>query len=118
MREVIIEIPYPPTVNTYWRYVGGRPLISRKGREYRKSVGETLCLQRLETLEGELEVDIRLHPPDRRKRDVDNTSKAILDSLAHGGLFADDSQVRRLSIERCEVVSGGLAVVMVRELGA
>lgn len=32
---LILEIPYPPSVNHYYRRVGNRMLISREWREYR-----------------------------------------------------------------------------------
>ena len=33
-----IVLPYPPSVNTYWRAVKGRVILSKKGREYRHAV--------------------------------------------------------------------------------
>ncbi len=38
---------------------------------------------------------------------MDNAQKAILDSLQHGGLYRDDSQVAKLEVERRGVVRGG-----------
>jgi len=34
-KMLILEIPYPPSVNHYYRRVGNRMLISREWREYR-----------------------------------------------------------------------------------
>ncbi len=31
----VVELPYPPSVNHYWRRVGDRTLISREGRKFR-----------------------------------------------------------------------------------
>jgi Holliday junction resolvase RusA-like endonuclease len=31
-------LPWPPSVNTNWRTVNGRMIISAKGREYREEV--------------------------------------------------------------------------------
>ncbi|WP_442511617.1 RusA family crossover junction endodeoxyribonuclease [Novipirellula sp. SH528] len=94
------KLPYPPSVNRYWRHVGPRVLVSKQGREYRTAVGAYLHNKRVKPLEGDLVVDITLEPPDRRKRDVDNVLKAMLDSLQAGGAFHDDSQIVRLSIEK------------------
>ena len=33
--SIRLELPYPPSVNTYWRSVAGRVLISKAGRMYR-----------------------------------------------------------------------------------
>jgi len=53
-------------------------LISKKGRDYRKAASARLKDKNLEPLEGPLVVDIELHLPDRRKRDIDNVLKAVL----------------------------------------
>ena len=95
-----LKLPYPPSVNRYWRYVGPRVLVSKQGREYRTAVGMYLHRKNVKPLDGDLVVDITLEPPDRRKRDVDNVLKAMLDSLQAGGAFHDDSQIVRLSIEK------------------
>ena len=33
-----IALPYPPSINRYWRRVGSRTLISREGRAFRRNV--------------------------------------------------------------------------------
>jgi crossover junction endodeoxyribonuclease RusA len=66
-------------------------------------------------MSGPLEVSIDVFPPDRRRRDVDNVQKALLDALAHGGAYHDDSQINRLSIERQSVVRGGKVHVLIEE---
>ena len=100
MHQLIL--PYPPSVNTYWRHVGPRVLISKRGRQYRTEVCEQLRKKHIEPIEGDLIVDIAINPPDRRRRDVDNVLKALLDSLQFAGAFEDDSQIVRLSIEKHE----------------
>lgn len=102
-----LELPYPPSVNHYWRRVGPRTLISRGGRAFRNEVCAILAARRVRPLDGALAVSIELFPPDRRRRDVDNAMKSLLDALAHGGAYHDDSQVARLTIQRRGVVPGG-----------
>lgn len=36
--QLILELPFPPTVNTYWRRVGNSTKISEKGRKYSRDV--------------------------------------------------------------------------------
>ena len=112
---MIFDLPYPPTVNLYYRHVGAKVLISSKGRQYRKDVEALVAAQGRSRLDGQLEVTIDVYPPDRRKRDLDNTLKSLLDSLQHAGVYADDSQIRRIDIQRMGVVPGGKAVVKVEE---
>ncbi len=69
----------------------------------------------MEPLDGPLEIDIRVYPPDRRRRDVDNLQKALLDAFEHGGAYTDDSQIVRLTIEKGEPVEGGKTLVTIRK---
>lgn len=112
---ITITLPWPPSVNHYWRTWRGRMLISRQGRAYRARVGEILKAAGLAPQAGPLAVHVELYPPDRRKRDVDNTFKAIGDSLQHGGAFQDDSQIVWLLLEKAEVVAGGKVIVRIAE---
>ena len=41
-----VTLPWPPTVNTYWRVFNGRSILSEKGREYRKAVADQVLIQR------------------------------------------------------------------------
>ena len=108
-----LSLPFPPSVNTYWRSVNGRAILSKAGREYR---GIGLCSLQGQAsviwpLSSRLAVTVTLLPPDKRRRDVDNFGKALLDLLTHGGVYLDDSQIDRLTIIRGPVEKGGRAVV-------
>jgi Holliday junction resolvase RusA-like endonuclease len=111
---ITLELPYPPTINRYYRHVGFRTLISREGRAYRQAVCAILRRAGIQPLEGTLAVGIDLYPPDRRTRDADNAQKALCDALQHGGVFRDDSQIKKLlTIMRDQVFPGGKAIVAV-----
>ena len=99
---MVYELPYPPTVNHYWRRVGERTLISCAGRAYRRRVMEALAEQRADEAEGSVAVIVHVQPPDRRRRDLDNILKALLDALQHGGAYQDDSQIDHLEVIRGE----------------
>ena len=51
------------------------------------------------------------NPPDRRRRDLDNLAKAVLDGM-NGVLYDDDSQIDNLIIRRGEPMPGGLVEVV------
>lgn len=110
------HLPYPPSVNHYWRHVGPRTLISRGGRAFRTAVCSLLAARGLRPLTGPLIVDVLVHPPDRRRRDIDNIQKALLDALQHGGAYVDDSQIVRLTIEKGAPVEGGKTIVRIQEV--
>ncbi|MEX0716608.1 MAG: RusA family crossover junction endodeoxyribonuclease [Planctomycetaceae bacterium] len=94
-----LTLPFPPSVNRYYRNVGRRTLISREGRSYRQAVCALLAGRFREPLTEALEVELHLFPPDRRRRDWDNFQKAVWDSLQHAGVFRDDSQIEKAIVE-------------------
>lgn len=64
---------------------------------------------------GRLMLIISVHPPDNRRRDLDNILKALLDAM-EGMLYEDDSQIDELLIRRKENVQGGSVHVTVEEV--
>lgn len=111
-----LSLPLPPSANHYYRRVGDATLISREGRRYREAVAGYLAALRVRPLAGRLWVRVVLYPPDRRRRDLDNVLKCLLDALAKGGAYADDSQIDRLDISRGPVTEGGGVHVLITEV--
>lgn len=99
-----MALPFPPSVNRIWRQWKGRTLLSKEGREYRKRVADMVFMERPETFgRRQLRVVIAAYLPDKRRRDLDNLSKAPLDSLQAARVFDDDSQIIDLRIYRAGV---------------
>jgi Holliday junction resolvase RusA-like endonuclease len=93
--------------------VHGRPrtLISKRGRQYKEDVQK---IAPTNPLDGRLSVEILLSNHTKRKYDVDNYSKALLDSLI-GFAYIDDEQIDDLRITRLK--SGhGKAIVNIKAL--
>lgn len=116
-----ITLPYPPSVNRYWRAIGrGRVIISREGRDYRRKVGYVIIDMRdgelPEPTKARLSVTIKAFMPDRRRRDLDNVLKATLDALQNGGVFEDDEQVDDLRIIREAVEPPGRLEIVMEEI--
>ena len=109
-------LPWPPSVNGYWRSFRGRPIISKRGREFRNDAIAAVLEQGKQRLAGRLSVVFVAHPPDRRTRDLDNHLKAPQDALTAAGVWSDDSQIDDLRIVRGECVKGGKMVVEIREI--
>lgn len=106
-----IVLPWPPSVNRYWRSVAGRVLISQEGRAYREAVLAQMMIQRkAATHTGKLVVEIEAWRPDNRVRDLDNLLKATLDALTHAGVYKDDSQIVDLRIFWAQEKGGMLKV--------
>lgn len=111
-----LSLPWPPTVNAYYRRHQGRVLISREGRAYRERVAKEVVVQKVPRFRADarLALTIEAHPPDRRNRDLDNLNKALLDSLEHTGVFPDDAQIDDLRVRRMPVEKPGRIRVTIR----
>ena len=112
-----LTLPYPPSVNHYWRRVGLHTLISREGRTFRRNVCALLGGggMRKPPSGGRIALAMDAFPPDRRRRDLDNIQKPVLDALEHAGVYADDSQIDLLVTRRREAVPDGRLLVTVEE---
>lgn len=114
--SVHVTLPYPPSTNRYWRHNRGRTHISSEGKAYREAVKATLWNVGGFGPHPRLALHVTAFPPDRRRRDLDNLFKALLDALAHAGLYEDDAQIDELSIKRCARHPGGQLVVRCQQL--
>ena len=114
MRE--FELPWPPSVNHYYRHVGPRVLISRDGRKYRETIVSLLGDQKIHPFEESVELAVDAYPPDNRRRDLDNLLKCLLDSFTFGGLYRDDSQIKKLTITKREPMPpNGMMYIRIKE---
>lgn len=129
MKECELLLHWPPSVNNYKRI--GKIIRTKNGKLYQQRLNFpstnafywlTALQIRVEGLCGlfsgdiRLQVAIMLNPPDKRRHDVDNRCKLILDALQRGGLFVDDYQVARLIVERGVIIPGGMVAVTVSEM--
>ena len=111
---IVLELPWPPSVNHYYRHVGPRVLISKDGRKYRDIVSKRIQGANIPQRKDEVELSIQLYPPDNRRRDVDNVLKCLLDTLTAAGLYEDDSQIKFLAMEKLESMPpNGMVVLFV-----
>ncbi|HFT3208409.1 RusA family crossover junction endodeoxyribonuclease [Klebsiella pneumoniae] len=108
-------LPFPPSVNSYWRSPNkgtakGKLLVSEAGRKFKHAVRAAI-IEQLKAVPkpsaSPAEVVIVLYPPDFRRRDLDNYNKALFDALTYAGIWEDDSQVKRMTIEWGENAKGG-----------
>lgn len=116
----IFKLPFPPSVNTYYSVVNNRKILSAKGRQYKKDVIAAIGIDAFSNefpLLDKLSVRIEIYAPDRRRRDIDNCAKAVLDAVGGAGIYKDDCQIDHLVLERKEVCkSDGYVVVAVSVL--
>jgi len=115
MSDYKFILPWPPSINGYWRTFRNRQIISKRGRDYRALVDKYMQSYQLtnEALTGRLSVKLTYEPPTKRKYDIDNFCKGIFDGLTHAKFWEDDEQVDRLVIEKSEKRKGGNVIVEV-----
>jgi crossover junction endodeoxyribonuclease RusA len=109
-----LNLPYPPSVNTYWGFKGSRRFLTKKANDFKLIVN--LSSKRARFGADKVSIEILLHAPDRRRRDIDNICKPIFDALQAAGVFDDDSQVDQLMVSRGTVIKGGSCVVKIKSL--
>ena len=91
-------LPFPPTLNG---------LYSGKSRRYKSPRYKKWIADALEKLYGQsfpqwvngaVKVELDFVRPDKRKRDLDNLAKAVLDFCTDVGVWSDDSQIEHLTL--------------------
>ncbi|TNV14927.1 RusA family crossover junction endodeoxyribonuclease [Buttiauxella sp. B2] len=118
-----LTLPFPPSVNTYWRSpnsgpLAGRHLISAKGRQYRSDTTAAVIEQLRKIpkpFSAELSVNVVLYPPENRRRDLDNYLKALFDSLTHANVWEDDSQIKHMEVSWGPLIPKGSTEITIRE---
>lgn len=119
MATIEIDLPYPPSVNNYWRSTNRGKFVSvyvtKEGKAFQEATKAAMWSKfgSIKPDKRRMHVEIHATMPDRRKRDVDNICKATLDGLTAAMLWVDDSQIDRLLVVRCGVKKpGGVRVIV------
>lgn len=107
-----MRLPFPPSLNHYWRKDRNGMHISDEGKRYIAMTRQLALLNG----RGDTEFYLRVHKeaepkqrlkvravffcPDNMKRDLDNMFKVIFDCLTKANVWADDSQVFELNARK------------------
>lgn len=113
MTRIILQNP-PPSTQHIYRHNGNRVYMTEEGKNCKETYQWEIKSQyKGKPREGDISVIICLYFKDKKKRDVDNFNKLILDACS-GILWEDDSQIQELIIKK-EVVphnSGVLIMIL------
>jgi len=112
-----IELSWPPSMNSYWLRSKHGMYLSKRGRDY-KLESETKIMGKSGFYFGKARLSfcVKAYQPDKRKRDLDNILKPLID-VFNKIVFDDDSQIDYISIERKHDGSKkGVVLVTITEL--
>ena len=114
---VVLNLPYPPSVNHMYINARGRRFPNAKAKAYKTAISEYVVEYRVPKFEdAKIALIVWAYPPDRRKRDISNLLKIIEDSLQDAGVFNDDFNIDFIEIKRGEIKKGGGLVVMIETM--
>lgn len=96
---MILTLPYPPSLNRYYRKFRGKVVLSPEGRNYR---WEVLAARPRDgwPIPGPVKVAICVFPPTRWGIDLDNACKACCDGLQEAKIIANDREIAELHVFR------------------
>lgn len=116
---LLLNLPYAPSVNTYWRRGRFSTYLSPIGREYKQKVAEYVIENKVPKLgDTRVKITMIIRPRSKRKFDIDNLAKSVLDAISQegAGIIDDDEQVDELHIIRGEPIKNGRIVVTIEEI--
>jgi len=116
-KSLTLQVSFPPSVNTYWQFNGSRRFLTKNAVAFKQQVRNEFIASKHKGFDRQrLMVRIELSPPDKRRRDIDNYAKSLIDALCQAGIFVDDEQIDLLTIVRCEQKKSGLCQVRIEPL--
>lgn len=107
------SLPYPPSVNGLFFNASKGRVKTDAYRAWRRAGGEAILVQGRKHVHGPVSLCVALVRPDKRRRDLSNTLKAIEDLLVEMQVIDDDSLVTRISVQW--VSSGPACTILVQE---
>lgn len=87
------------SANAMYRARGRGVVISAEGREFKKTMSELLARAHHGFIRGPVKLSLAFEFTTKRKRDLDNYAKPLIDSLKNV-LFEDDSEIYLLTMTK------------------
>jgi len=99
----VIDLPTPPSVNALWRITGRRMYRSKKYMDFidecKKAVNPDFP-----TINYPFNIEIKINRPSKRRMDIDNRAKAVLDILQALQIISDDCLANQINMMWCDDV--------------
>ena len=98
--SVVLALPFPPSVNhCYGHAAFSIVYATKKMKDYKQEVLAIVSQARAQkqmpraVINQPIMVTSFFYPPDRRRRDIDNYFKVLLDALTNAGVWKDDKLI-------------------------
>src|SRR3990167_2299526 len=100
MSKILTLTGNPISTNHIYKHTGHRTYMTNEGKDIKEQYFYELKNQwKRKPIKTEVALNIILFFGDKRKRDIDNYNKVVLDSLS-GIVIEDDSQIQVLHLEK------------------
>jgi len=115
-KNISLELPLPPTINSYWGFSGHRRFLTTKAVQFKAEVAHEVSQQKIRFGNAKLEMTVTINFRDKRIADISNRLKALEDALVQAGLMDDDSQLKVIHLYEGPIVKGGKCSVKINVL--
>jgi crossover junction endodeoxyribonuclease RusA len=113
MTTLFLDLPLPPSVNSYWGFRGFRRFLTPKANQFKADVARIVSLQAIKFGSARLSLTATFCFPTKRISDISNRAKALEDALVQAGLMDDDSQIDELHLYRGAIQRGGKTLIKI-----
>ena len=120
--NIALILPYPPSCNHIWKRAGNKMILDARAAAFRQKVFVLVNALRMrnfipsEPFLSKCAVMVEYNQPDKRRRDLDNGSKSLLDALTYAKIWMDDSQVELMLTYFGKPCRGGACRVLIQPL--
>ena len=105
----------PPSVNSIYRSFRGRVCLSKTYKDFQTKMKDILEKRiDISPMTGPIALEVKFHISDRRKHDLDNLLKALIDTL-QPICFADDNQIVSISAVKIMNCESSITLVKITE---
>lgn len=104
--ELTLSLPYPVSMNRLWMRGKTGMVKTPRYATWFQAAGLELNVQRPGRIEGAFAADILIQRKDKRRRDLDNLTKGLLDLLQAHGVIEDDSLLDDLRLRWSTSIKG------------
>lgn len=106
-----INLTFPTVTGNHYKslnFARKRVFVTKSGQRYRLAIkADLMKADAIKRYDVPLSVKMKIVPPDRRRRDIDNICKTLFDALTLAGLWTDDKLIKKLTVEVVEPTKPG-----------